>query len=141
MGEENVPSAGVPIQEGIFVEEAPGRHRLVASRCRACGRFFFPRRRYCAACGRPTLEDVRFAPRGTVATFTCITRKSRYTVVEPPYVEAEVDLPEGISVFTVLGDCAFEEVSVGMAVEVYVEPVTKNAAGADVLAYKFRPVR
>jgi uncharacterized OB-fold protein len=40
-----------PLQEGLFENDEGGTPRLLANRCPACDRVFFPRRSYCGQWG------------------------------------------------------------------------------------------
>ncbi|MBI2290079.1 MAG: OB-fold domain-containing protein [Betaproteobacteria bacterium] len=86
------------------------------------------------------MGEVHLSDRGTVFTFSLIGRKSRFSIIEPPYFQAEVELPEGIHVLTMLDQCAPESVRIGMPVEVYVDKVREHKDGNDVIAFKFKPV-
>src|SRR2546428_761240 len=41
----------VPVHEGLFTTDAEGAARLVAGKCRSCGRYQFPRAALCPYCG------------------------------------------------------------------------------------------
>jgi uncharacterized OB-fold protein len=133
--------ASIPMQEGLFGKDESGVCRLIASRCTACNLVFFPKRKFCGRCAESNLQEIYLSQRGKVYAFSLIDRKSKYTVVEPPYIQAEVEMPEGVHVFTVLDGCNIGSVAVGMDVEVYVGNVTRDESGNDVAAYKFRPVK
>jgi uncharacterized OB-fold protein len=139
---ENVASSEkktIPLQEGLFSQGSDGKYHLIASRCNSCKRTFFPKRKYCGKCGSPEVEIITLSDRGKVFSFTQVDRKSAYTIIEPPYIEAEVEMPEGISVFTVLDKCDPATVKFGMEVEVYVDKVKQDEQGNDIIAFKFKP--
>jgi uncharacterized OB-fold protein len=139
---ENTASAEkkiIPLQEGLFAQDSNGIYHLLASRCNSCKRTFFPKRKYCGKCGSPDVEIINLGNRGKVFSFTQVDRKSAYTIIEPPYVEAEVEMPEGISVFTILDKCDPAAVKFGMEVEVYVDKVKQDEQGNDIIAFKFKP--
>lgn len=129
----------LPLQQGLFENDEGGTPRLLANRCPDCDRMFFPRRSFCGVCGSPKLHDVKLAGRGTVLCFSLIDRKPKLAVIDPPYVQAEVVMPEGVHVFTVLDQCAPPEVRIGMHVEMYVAEVNAPSGEGKALAYKFRP--
>jgi len=130
----------IPLQEGLFAQDSDGRYHLLATQCDRCKLTFFPKRKYCAKCGSSEVHEVQLSDRGKVFTFSLIDRKSKYTLIEPPYIQAEVQMSEGIRVFTVLDQCGPEDVSIGMPVEVYVDKVQEDPDGNDVITFKFRPV-
>lgn len=130
-----------PLQEGLYaiVDGAPC---LLANRCDACERVFFPRRQYCGRCSSPALRDLPLSARGALNAWSFIDRKPKIAVIDPPYVQAEVAMPEGVNVFTVLDGCELSELRAGMPVEMYVAEVpAPGGEGGRVSAYKFRPVR
>ena len=131
----------IPLQEGLFEQGSDGKYHLLASRCNSCRRTFFPKRKYCGKCGSPdSVEVITLSDRGKVFSFTQIDRKSMYTIIEPPYMEAEVEMPEGVNIFTVLDKCDPQKVDFGMEVEIYVDKVKQDEQGNDVIAFKFKPV-
>ncbi len=139
---ENVASAEkktVPLQEGLFEMGGDGKYHLVASRCKSCKLTFFPKRKYCGKCGSADVEVFHLSDRGKVYTFSQVDRKSIYTIIEPPYMEADVEMPEGVHIYTILDQCDFKAVDFGMEVEVYVDKVKQDEAGNDVIAFKFKP--
>lgn len=140
---ENVTDASrktVPLQEGLFAQGSDGKYHLIASHCKACELTFFPRRKYCGKCGSSDMDEIGLSDCGKVHTFCLIDRKSKFAIIEPPYIQAEIEMPEGVHVFTVLDKCDPQTVTIGMAVQVYVEKVKQDEEGNDVVAYKFRPV-
>lgn len=130
----------VPLQKGLTEKDATGKDRLIASRCNTCDLVFFPQRKYCGKCGCSDQPTFLLEGTGTVYAFSLIDRKSQYTLIEPPYIQAEIAMPEGVHVFTVLDGCDLDTVTTGMAVETYVDTVSQDNEGNDVVAYKFKPV-
>ena len=139
---ENVASAEkkiIPMQDGIFAQGSDGKYHLIATRCNSCKLTFFPKRKYCGKCGSSDVEIINLSDRGKVFTFTMVDRKSGFTIIEPPYMQAEVEMPEGVHVFTILDKCDPKTVDFGMEVEVYVDKVKQDDQGNDIIAYKFKP--
>ncbi|MES2261767.1 MAG: OB-fold domain-containing protein [Pseudomonadota bacterium] len=133
------PAGPVALQEGLIAQDASGRECLLASRCPGCELVFFPKRKYCGKCGSAGQRELLLRGSGTVHAFSVIDRKSQFSIIEPPYVQAEVAMPEGVHIFTVLDQCAPQAVVTGMAVSAYVGKVGQDKDGRDVMAYKFRP--
>ena len=130
----------VPLQEGLTQQDAYGKDHLVASRCSSCDLVFFPKRKYCGKCSSSEQQELLLGGQGTVFAFSLIDKKSQFTIIEPPYIQAEVAMPEGVHVFTVLDQCDIKSVTTGMQVQAYVGKVKEDKDGNDVVAYKFRPV-
>ena len=60
-----------------------------------------------------------------------------------PYLQAYVELPEGIHVFTLISEAVEareDALRVGMPMELVVEPVRQVPGGPALATYKFRPV-
>jgi len=128
-----------PLQEGLYAI-VDGSPHLLANRCDTCDRVFFPRRQYCGRCSSPTLRDIPLSRQGTLHAWSLIDRKPKLSVIDPPYVQADVAMPEGVHVFTVLAPCDGAQLNVGMPVEMYVGEVKAPAGTGHVHAYMFRPV-
>ena len=128
-----------PLQEGLYAvfEDAP---QLLANRCDACNRVFFPRRQYCGSCSSPTLRSIALSKQGLLYAWSLIDRKPKLALIDPPYVQAEVSMPEGVHVFTLLHPCDVSQLSVGTLLEMYLADVPSPEGGGRLQAYMFRPV-
>jgi uncharacterized OB-fold protein len=56
-----------------------------------------------------------------------------------PYAEGFVELPEGVRVETLFTDCNFDDLRIGMDMEMVVERLQEDEEGNEILSYKFRP--
>jgi uncharacterized OB-fold protein len=134
------PKRVVPLREGLSrIPTGPGeKPALIASRCPRCGEHFFPKRAICLACGQVGLEEAYLTGPGKIWTFTIARMTPPGSLVEAPYVVAQVELPERVIVASVLSDCDVESVRVDMPVELVLEKVKADEEGNDVVAFKFR---
>lgn len=128
-----------PLQEGLHAL-FEGEPRLLANRCDACERVFFPRRQYCGRCASPVLREVTLSRRGRIHAWSLIDRKPKYAVIDPPYVQAEVAMPEGVHVFTVLEGADPAMLRFDQPVEVHLAEVPAPQGEGRVKAYVFRTV-
>jgi len=130
----------VPLREGLFrIPTSPGeKPALIASRCPRCGEHFFPKRAICLACGQVGLEEAYLTGPGKIWTFTIARMTPPGSLIEAPYVVAQVELPERVIVQSVLSDCDVDSVRVDMPVELVLEKVKEDEEGNDVVAFKFR---
>lgn len=110
---------------------------LLGSRCRNCSRYYFPQRDYCAACSEKTTEIVELAGDATLTSFTRLHRKPEYSVIEPPYVLAEVTLPEGPRIYSILVEERDREPEVGEEVRLRTIEVKRPGQDEPVIAYAF----
>ena len=134
------PQGIVPLREGVFrIPTGPGeKPALIASRCPRCGEHFFPKRAICLACGQVGLEEAYLTGPGKIWTFTVARMTPPGSLIEAPYVVAQVELPEKVIVTSVLSDCDVDSVRVDMPVELVLEKVKQDEEGNDVVAFKFR---
>lgn len=100
---------------------AARERRLVVQRCE-CGRLTHPPVASCSRCHGTRFTWSQMSGRGTVYAFTVVHHSVHpVTAGAIPYVIALVELDEGPRILTNLRNCAPEEVSVGLPVEVIFE--------------------
>jgi uncharacterized OB-fold protein len=136
-----------PAVEGwMRVDEADPR--LLGSRCRACGSFFFPKETsFCRnpECASSEFEEVPLSRRGRLWSFTnnCYPPPPPYVAPEPfePYAIAAVELEREKMV--VLGQVVpgvrVEQLKVGMEMELVIAPLFADDEHVH-LVWKWRPV-
>ena len=113
---------------------------VVGSKCRSCGRVYFPKKTICVDCWQKgNMDVVPLSRRGRLSLFTIATQS--LLGLATPYACGYVDLPEGVRLFSLLTDCEpFEEkLRLDMEVEMVIEKMMTNDFGEDIYAYKFRP--
>jgi len=135
----------IPVKEGLWttVSSPNEKPQLIGSRCLACGEVFFPKResKICTYCQSRNLEEIRLSRKGTIYSFTIVMQKPpEYYRGPVPYAEGFVELPEGVRVETLFTGCDFNDLEVGMDVEMVIEGLYEDEEGNEVVAYKFRPV-
>jgi len=133
----------VLIRDGLFhLPTSPGdRPYLIGSKCRICGKVFFPRREICPICiAEGTLQETPLSTRGKINSFATVQVAPAGFIA--PYTQAFVDLPEGLTVFSIIagGTSAAQALKLGAEVELTIEPVSVDEKGNEVIGYKFRPV-
>ncbi len=113
---------------------------LIGSKCRTCGRVFFPRCVACLVCMTETVEEIPLSRRGTIDTFTVVHVAP--IGFKPPYIQAFVDLPEGPRIFSLITGCdpLKNDLKEGAPVEIVIEKVREDEKGNDLIGYKFRPI-
>jgi uncharacterized OB-fold protein len=115
--------------------DALREHRLLFSRCRACGLAFFYPRPFCKHCWSDDVEWEQASGRGTIYTYSVVHHNDLPPFPERvPYVAAMVQLEEGPRVTTNIVDCPVTDLQCDLPVEVaFVE------AADDVTIAVFRP--
>lgn len=101
------------------------RDELLYQHCLDCRRAQFYPRDLCSRCQGRRLEWRRSRLRGEVYSFTVVERPPNRSF-QPPYVVALVDLEEGFRMMLNLKGCGMEEVTLGMAVEVFFEESSRG---------------
>lgn len=137
-------SMGAYLPLPAYLESVPARYRLVADRCKACGRVQFPPRPACRSCGDRTFEAAPLSGQGEVHAVTVIARGSAPTEFREQqdmvgaYAVALVQLTEGPRIVAQVTDCRPEEVEIGTPVEAVLRRVYRQE-GVVRYGYKFRP--
>ena len=118
--------------------DACKEHRFIAQRCRSCDTWRWPPRSTCANCHSTEFDWQKLSGRGVVRSFVVMHRAFHPAFAgEVPYVVVNVvlDGSDGKVVFSSnLEGMPWEEVSVGLSVEMFFEDVVPEAS-----LPKFRP--
>ena len=114
------------------------RPHLIAGRCKACGKYTFPKYYACPFCFSDDLEDAPLSPIGTLHSFTIVRRSMPDYQV--PYGLGLVDFPEGVRVMAQIEADNLEGLKLDTKMEITVGPIRKSNDGKDIVSYKFRPV-
>uniref|UniRef100_A0A7C2VMA7 Zn-ribbon domain-containing OB-fold protein n=1 Tax=Ignisphaera aggregans TaxID=334771 RepID=A0A7C2VMA7_9CREN len=121
--------------------ERGARLRLEGSRCKKCGKTFYPPKPACPYCGYKETERVELPKRGRVVSWTV-----EYTVPEgyragSPLVIALIELENGVRVLSALADVDPDKIYYGMEVEAVLRRLwTEGDEGLIVYGLKFVPV-
>jgi uncharacterized protein len=99
--------------------DATREGRLLIKRCADCGAAHFYPRPFCPKCWSERVDWEEASGQATLYTFSVVHQNDLPPFPERvPYVAAIVDLAEGPRMMTNVVDCPFEELQVGMALEV-----------------------
>jgi len=129
---------GRPIMDGIMVlPPSDGVPVLFAGRCARCGRAFFPKKEICPDCfDTGMVADIMLSGEGKLATYT-VVRKG-LGAKKPPYAIGYIDTPEQVRLIAPLTDCDFDDLRIGMDMEVAFEEEMGDD-GTPIVVYKYRP--
>ena len=132
--------------EGVF-EWPAAEPRFIASRCKTCGTVSFPKSSVCRnpKCKNKTdVEEILLTRRGKLMTFTlvCYPPPPPYVSPQPfvPFAIGEVQFPEGIAIIGQMTGCEYEDLKIGMEVEMVAGKLFEDDDGNEVVGWKFRPV-
>lgn len=132
----------VRVLEGLFhLPSSLGEQPyLIGSRCSRCGLVVFPKRTICPVCEiEEPMRKVPLSRKGKLASFTCCRVPSEGMTA--PYLMGTIDLPEGPRLISLLtGEQDMDKLKMGMDVELVIEKIAEEE-GADLIGYKFRPVK
>jgi uncharacterized OB-fold protein len=139
-------SKQIPGVDGLFVGPAHEAHFIV-SRCKKCGTVSFPKSPVCRnpKCEKKAdvMEDL-LSRRGTLISYTlvCYPPLPPFVAPEPfvPFPIGEVAFPEGIAIIGQMTQCTYEDLKMGMEVEVVLDKLFVDGEGNEVVGWKFRPV-
>jgi len=122
-------------------------YNLIGSRCKKCGRVYFPQRASCSNDNSTELEKHPLNREGTVLTYTILRtslsdpskENTDVIVSEAPLVLAVIELEKGVNVTAPIIECEPEEVKIGSKVEaVFRKIMEKGEKGILGYSYKFR---
>jgi uncharacterized OB-fold protein len=136
-----------PVVEGWFRSD-PDDPRLLGTRCKACGTYFFPKETF--ACRNPScdgadLEEVPLSRRGRLWSFTnnCYPPPAPYVATDPfePYAIAAVELEEEKMVVLgqVVPGVGVDQLEAGMEMELVVDTLHEDD-DREYTVWKWRPV-
>lgn len=113
---------------------------LLGMRCRSCSVYLFGPAVFCPACAAANLEPVELSRRGTLYSYTIVRVPPAGWPGPVPYILGEVELPEGPHILAEVIDCPQDELAIGQAVELALQPVPAAAADQPTrIVYKWRP--
>lgn len=141
----NGEKARIPIRKKLWEPSGEGEVRLIGSSCLSCGEIFFPVQDsgICTHCQGNRLEEIKLSPGGVITSFSVVYQKPAggFYSGPVPYAYGFVKLPEGVKVETLFTGCNLEELEVGMEVCLVIDKLCENGEGAEILTYKFKPVK
>jgi hypothetical protein len=119
----------LPTPEGDTIEfwEAAKERRLLIRHCLECDAYSYYPRPFCPACWSERVEWHEAAGEGTLYTWSVIYSNDQPPFSDRvPYVAAIVDLAEGPRMMTNVVDCAFDDLRVGMRLQVTFQPISDD---------------
>jgi uncharacterized OB-fold protein len=122
-----------------YTREIPQRYRLEAKKCIRCGKIHFPPRLICNVCKSREFQDYVLPRTGKIASYTVIHVSPPNFSLETPYAVAIVELEDGVKLTCQVMDCSFEELSIGVPVELVFRRIQENSR-ADIIQYGYKAV-
>ncbi|MEM3874950.1 MAG: Zn-ribbon domain-containing OB-fold protein [Candidatus Bathyarchaeia archaeon] len=104
----------IPISKTLQFWEALKQGKILATKCRKCGKLYFPPAADCSNCLASDMEWVELSSEATIETFTHVVVRPTTFQQEKPYTVAIGKLKEGVRVLAWLTGFKLSEVKVGM---------------------------
>lgn len=122
-----------------YWREVPSRLRLEGSRCRGCGRVWYPARPRCPSCRGEDHELVALSRQGRVVTSTVIHVAPADFAMEAPYAMAILETPEKARLMVQVVDCDPATVGPGTDVALEFRRIRKEGRSG-ILCYGYKGV-
>jgi uncharacterized protein len=131
---ESKRRAPVLTTDNAFYWEGAGRGELLIQACGDCGELCHTPLPLCPVCHSPNRVTKEMSGRGTVASYAIVHHPPN-PWVELPAVIVTIDLEEGPQITSSVSDVPFDQLELGMEVEVYFAPTDIDGIGVPL----FRP--
>ncbi len=114
--------------------------KLMAIKCRKCGKVFEPPRILCPKCNSRELEWIELKGEGKLITYTIIHVAPPRFAHLAPYAVGIVELDEGARLPGIIKVDSFKKLRVGMRVKVEFEDESESEEWPQWPRYYFKPV-
>lgn len=115
---------------------------LTGTRCRECGVTVIGPTVLCPHCTSDQLDTgVELSRRGEVWSYTVVHTPTKDWKGEVPYALADVELPEGPHISSILVDCPTDQIRVGLPVELIAHVAGTDDEGNELVIYRWRPAQ
>jgi len=104
----------IPISKTLQFWEGLKQGKILATKCKKCGKLHFPPVADCSDCLASNMEWVELSNEATIETFTHVIVRPATFQQEKPYTVAIGRLKEGVRVLAWLTGFKLSEVKVGM---------------------------
>jgi hypothetical protein len=116
-----------PEADTLAFWEAARQERLLIRHCRSCGAYSYYPRPFCPKCWSEDVEWFEASGNGSLYTWSVIYSNDMPPFNERlPYVAAIVDLAEGPRMMTNVVECPFDQLRIGMALQVVFRAISDD---------------
>jgi hypothetical protein len=126
----------IPISKDLKFYEGLREGKVYATRCKDCGKIYFPPNVDCAECLSTGLEWVELSDEAEIETFTHVVVRPTTFQQNKPYTVAIGRLKEGVKVLAWLTGFKLSEVRVGMKAKLVAKVTAEGNA-----TYEFVPIQ
>ena len=113
---------------------------LIGFQCKECETSVFGPAVFCQSCTSRNLEPVDLGVQGILFSYTIVRIPPAGWPGDVPYALAQVELPQGPQVLAEIIGCEFDDLKIGMEVEMTIQSVPAENGGPDKAVYKWRPL-
>lgn len=124
----------IPIGKTVKFWEGLKEGKVYATKCKDCGKIYFPPSADCPACLSTVLEWVELSSEAEIETFTHVVIRPTTFQQYKPYTVAIGKLHEGVKVFAWMTGFKLSEVKVGMHAKLIAKVSTEGSP-----TYEFVP--
>jgi uncharacterized OB-fold protein len=126
----------IPISKNLKFYEGLKEGKVYATRCKDCGRIYFPPNVDCPECLSQSVEWVELSSEAEIETFTHVVVRPTTFQQNKPYTVAIGRLKEGVKVLAWLAGFKLSEVRVGMKAKLVARVTVEGNA-----TYEFVPIQ
>ncbi|MEM0482206.1 MAG: Zn-ribbon domain-containing OB-fold protein [Nitrososphaerota archaeon] len=125
----------IPISKTVRFWEGLKEGKILATRCRNCGKLHFPPAADCGECLSSDMEWVGLSGRGRLITYSHVVVRPKSFQEEQPYTVAIAELEEGVKVLSWLTDVKRKDIRIGMELKMVPQQLSDGR-----IAYVFKPL-
>lgn len=143
-----IHSKGTHLTDIKRVSVAPSRFRLtgedgasgslIGTACNECGAHFFGTLVFCQSCSSSDVRSVELSRMGTLYSYTIVRAPPAGWPGDVPYALGQVQTEEGPHVMSEIVNTPFDEIRVGMELELTSAVGGQDSQGNDLVVYKWR---
>jgi uncharacterized OB-fold protein len=126
----------IPISKNLKFYEGLKEGKVYATKCKECGKLYFPPSTDCPDCLTTELEWVQLSNEAELETFTHVVIRPTTFQQNKPYTVAIGKLKEGVKVLAWLTGFKLSEIKVGMKVKLVAKTSTEGNP-----TYEFVPLQ
>jgi uncharacterized OB-fold protein len=114
--------------------------KLMAGKCKKCGKVNFPPRPLCESCLSNEFEWVEISQKGKLLTYTIIHIAPMQFQSMAPYAVGIVQLEKGVKIPGMVKNVALDQLKIGMELTMDFEPCTATQQWPQWPRYYFKPL-
>ncbi len=125
----------IPISKTLRFWEGLKEGKILATKCRNCGKLHFPPAADCGECLSSDMEWIELSGEGRLVTYTHVIVRPKSFQEEQPYTVAVAELKEGIKALAWLTDVKKKDIKIGMELKMVPKQFPDGR-----IAYVFKPL-